>query len=481
MTHLQLKIAATHRLARPLILITLLMASVVPAHAAEVTRLTSSFQKDNPFDAHVSASYRYQLSRGAIKRELLGDTGQSSLRLVKEGRYSQVRHILDLRAEVGIWHNLQLHIGLPIILGDSRTLSFAQNGGDSCTGSGTNPSITDNCVTPDNSTLVRDGFLDRAALLSNNYRVIDWGSSDPPTGGMLLPNRAGVDQLHIGVSWAPVTQKADPTKPTFAVGFEARLAVGSIMRYNPNNPKDNTSVGRGVHQLHWWLAVSRRFNRYVDPYVSLFYMLPLATDSSLFKQTEFDGSGQERAGPQHIGGLKMGLELIPWEQPKRDNKLTIGLHASMTGYFEGRGYSPMWEVFAGSPRLTGPCIQAPGNTSSTLLWDNGSYCRNSNETIPYPGITHIENYLNVGSRLTVNVHLTKYFHGSIGVGLSHDFAHNITYADAGRNVDTNGFIDLDNPREVNPMYRPLIDAPGRRFRVEESTIFDFFLSLTGQF
>ncbi|MBW2733227.1 MAG: hypothetical protein JRH20_12610 [Deltaproteobacteria bacterium] len=466
--------------ARPL-LVALLMMGSSSAWAAEVTRLTSSFEKDNPFDAHLSASYRYELNRGAIKRELVGDTGQSSLRMVKEGRYSQVRHILDLRAEIGIWHNLQLHIGLPIVLGDSRTLSFAQNGSDPCTGDGPAPSITDHCVTPNNSTLVRDGFLDRDALLSNNFRVIDWGGSDPPAGGLLLPNRAGVDQLHIGVSWAPVTQKDDPTKPTFALGFEARFAVGSIMRYDPNRPKDNTAVGQGIHQMHWWLAVSRRFNPYVDPYISIFYMLPLATSSSLFSQTEFEGSGQERAGPQQVGGLKMGLELIPWEQPARNNKLSIGLHASMTGYFEGRGYSPMWEVFAGSDRLTGPCLQDPNNSGSTLLWDNGDYCRNSNETIPYPGITHIENYLNIGSRLTVDLQLTKYFHGSIGVGLAHDFAHNITYADAGRNVDNNGFIDLDNPREVNPMYRPLIDAPGRRFRVEESTIFDFFFNLTGQF
>ncbi len=34
---------------------------------------------------------------------------------------------------------------------------------------------------------------------------------------------------------------------------------------------------------------------------------------------------------------------------------------------------------------------------------------------------------------------------------------------------------------MNPLYRPLIDSVGRRFRVADTTVFDFFISATGQF
>ena len=471
-----------------------LILGTASSQAAEVTELTSAFQKNDPFDAHLSVGYGYRLSRGALKREHAGDANQRSMGIVKEGRFSQVEHILNLRAEFGIWHDLQIHVALPITLSNARTLSFAQNSGDDCKNPGPTGRVTDQCVTPANSTLVKDGFLDRTALEGNNYRVTDWGSASPPPGGLLLPNRAGVDQLHVGISWAPVSQRRDSTKPTMVLGFEARFAVGSAMRYNPkddpatssDDPLDerartNTSVGRGIHQLHWSVVVSRRFNRWVDPWFGMNYMLPIAASNSLFSQTMFDGTGQERAGPRHVGSFEAGMEIIPWEVKKERKKLSIEFRFKLTAFFEGRGYSPMWEVFANSPRMIGACIKDPNNTSSTLLWDNGQYCQNANQTLPFPGITQIENYMNMGARMAVNFYFTKYFLGQLGVGLSHDTDHYITYADAGRSLNPNGRIDLNDPRQVNPLYRPIVDAPGRRFRVEESTIFDFFINLTGQF
>ncbi len=479
-----------HQLAtRSLIAVACLVLGAGPSQAAEVTELTSAFQKNDPFDAHLSVGYGYRLSRGALKRERTGEPGQRATKLVKEARYSTIEHILNLRAEFGIWQDLQFHIALPIVLSNSRTLSFAQNGGDDCKNPGPGGRVTDRCVTPANSTLVADGFLNRAELENSPFRPVDWGSSSPPPGGLLLPNRSGVDQLHFGITWAPVSQKRDPTKPTFALGFEARIAVGTPMRYNrlansqltDERAHGNTSVGRGIHQLRWSMVVSRRFNRWIDPWFGMHYMLPIASANSLFSETTFDGTGQERAGPQHIGGFEAGMEIVPWEIEKERKKLSIELRFHMTGFFEGRGYSPMWEVFANSPQMVGQCIKDPNNTSATILWDNGQYCQNANQTIPYPGITQIENYVNIGLRMAVNLYFTKYFHAQMGLGLSHDTAHFITYSDAGRSLTANGRIDLNDPRQVNPLHRPVVDAPGRRFRVEESTVFDFFFNVTGQF
>jgi hypothetical protein len=44
-----------------------------------------------------------------------------------------------------------------------------------------------------------------------------------------------------------------------------------------------------------------------------------------------------------------------------------------------------------------------------------------------------------------------------------------------------GSICTHDEQQVNPLYRPLIDSPGRRFRVADTTIFDVFVSAVGQF
>jgi len=464
----------------------LLLALALPgreAAAAEVTELTSAFDDDDPFDAHVTVGYGYTLHRGAIKRESLGD-------VYKELRFSQVRHVLKLRTEFGIYKDLQFHVELPIVLRDSRSFGFALNGGDPCEEPGPDGKRTDNCVTRANSTLVRDGFLDGSRMSDTQ---VDVANHDRPPGGLGLPYRSGLDQLNFGVSWAPFSQARDATKPTWVVGFEARIAVGPPMRYNPaddpntsaDDPAEaqrtNSAVGRGIHQLHWWMTVSRRLGKYVDPWFTVFYMLPVAAQNSLFHETDFPGSGQERAGPQHQGGFELGLEIIPWEVPEKKHRFSIELRMGMTGFFEGRGYSPAWELLANSPRLSGGCLKDPNSTSNTLLWDNGHYCRNENESIPYPGITNIENYLRFAGSMVFNIRFTEYFHGRLGLALAHDTAHAITLGDAGRAAQPNGRIDLDDPRQVNPLYRPIIDAANRRLRVEETTVFDVFFHLTGMF
>lgn len=466
--------------------LTIAVASLLPleGHAAEVTDLASSFDDDDPFDAHISVGYNYRLSRGAVTREGLADPG--GVELFKEMRYSKIEHILNLRAEIGVWHDLQLHFQLPIILGNIRAYSFAQNGGDACNDPKETNKPEDNCVTPRNSTLVRDG------LLASNLPpgTVDIADNTGIRGGMLLPNRSGLDQVYFGARYAPISQARDPTKPTWTLGFEARIAVGSPKEYDRAHPKANTSVGRGIHQLVWSMAVSRRY-KYVDPWVSMAYMLPLAASGSLFDKTTFDGTGQERSSPQQVGYAAAGAEIVPWEKPEKGHKFAIALQLRVTGFFEGRNYSPIWEMFANAPRLAGPCLPGKPRTNP-LLWNNGTYCaqpydpKNPNTNrdgrlIPHPGITRIENYLQFQGRMGFNFRFTQYFLGQVGVGLAHNQAHFITFGDAGKSKRPGKPIDFDRAEEVNPMHRPLVDTVGRRFRVEESTIFDFFISAQGMF
>lgn len=452
-----------------------ILGGALPAHAADVTEVASSFQPNEPFEANLSLSYRRSLMRGAVTREAVGRTStQTGIDVLKELRYSHVEHVLSPRLEVGIWRDLQFHIEIPITMADDRSYSFAQNGGAPC---GDPP--TTNCITRQNSTLVRDGFLDGSQMTPDQVAV---ANSDGPAGGLLLPTRSGVDQIYLGLTWAPITQRRDPTKPTWALGFESRIAVGSPMQYSPTEPTANTSVGRGIHQLHFWSSVSRRF-RYLDPWISVFYLLPIAANNSLFKKTSFPLSGQSRSGPQHIAGGEIGVEIIPWERPKQRQKVGIELMTRVTAVFEGRGYSPVWELFANSSRLSGPCDPNPSSVDPLTEppWSNGSYCQDANQTIPYPGITNIENYLNFAGTLAITGEWTKHVRARLGFSFGHDRSHYITFAPVGEARDRNQLVDPNNALQVNPMYRSLIDTPGNRFRVQEATIFDIVLAVEASF
>lgn len=444
------------------------------AQAADVTDLASGFEPGDALDARVSLDYRRALYRGAIDREAVGRAaGQTAVQRIKELRFSQTRHVLAPRLEIGVWRDLQLHLELPIVVSDDRSLSFAQNGGAPCG----DPRST-NCVTPENSSLVRDGFLDGGQMAPNQVAV---GNASGPAGGLVLPTRSGIDQIYLGIAWAPLNQRRDPTKPTWVTGFEARLAVGSPMEYDATtDPRANTSVGRGLHELRLHTSVSRRF-RWIEPWFSAYYMVPIAAKDSLFAKTEFPRSGQQRATPQQSAGGEIGAAVVAWERPAQHYAVTIEGSAALQATFEGRGYSPMWEVFANSPRLARTCHPAPGGAGGLTPWDNGTYCATDTDLLPYPGITSIENHLGVTGTLAVRAQVTRWAQLRLGLALGHEQSHAITFASVGRGSDPNQEIQISDPFQVNPSFQPLIDTVGRRFRVSEVTTFDLSLGAVAMF
>ena len=95
--------------------------------------------------------------------------------------------------------------------------------------------------------------------------------------------------------------------------------------------------------------------------------------------------------------------------------------------------------------------------------------------------TQIDNYLNFTALLALNLRLTRHLHARLGLSLGHDQSHFITNEDPGQPAQENGKIDPRDPAQLNPLYRSVIDTPGRRLRVQEATIFDVVASLSGMF
>lgn len=446
------------------------------AHAADVTQVATALEEDKPVEAFFSIAYEYTAKRAAIKREweLASTTG--GIGTFKDLRYARDRHAIRLRGEVGILWDMALHVEAPIVVSDTRTLSFDQGLGSSCVYPDQIPAGSTeapNCVNEQNSSTLRDGIVPG-----------QFGAKDTPhgfdaqNGGAMFaagdptvfrgPKRYGLESLNIGLDWAVLNQRKDDTKPTWVLSAELRFALGTPMRFDRAVPGANTSVNDGVHWVQLGTTISKRWT-VVEPYASYYWLYPLyVRDDSQFQNYR---AGQKDWRPQQRAGSYFGFEAIPWENAQQHQRISIDVRGYIEAHFQGRGYSEIWEMLSGSPALD-PQPEPSGGAGQSLMRGGPP------GTTAYPGVTDIENFFSYGGQLGLNVRVGRYmkFRGAFGVAGAQK--HFITFADAGKDVNASGQVDQHGAAaeaEVNPIHRPLIDFVGRRYVVDETAIYSLFL------
>ncbi|HVY36398.1 MAG TPA: hypothetical protein VHM31_00630 [Polyangia bacterium] len=403
------------------------------ARAAEVTRVVSAFDDDDTFDLNLTATWLHDSKTAAVNREQETATGVA---LVRDLKYARTRDVLDMRLDFGVLWDVGLHVDAPLVLHDSNYLDF--NTG----------------VDAGNSTFIADGTM--------------FNPGGRPGHVFQSPTRKGFENLGLGVTWAVFNQNRDDTKPTWTLGFDALLDVFQDMRYDQLNPNANSAVGLGYHQLIWSTWVSKRF-RHFDPYFGASYMLPIRTNGSIFQDL---GGGQTVVNPQQVGAVVIGVEEIAWENPARQQRVTIELQAHMEEHFAGRNYSELWEPLAGSPSCQAGSTDL---TNCRPAFDqlaqapviNGVTQPLTVKGAPYPGVSDVEAYGTFGGDVGLNVQVGPYVRFRSLFGLTVDAPHFITDASPGV-PGPNGRVDSTNPDQANPVYRESIDLPGRRYRIEQS-------------
>ena len=451
------------------------------ARAAEVTDVASSFDPDNVFDFRFRAGYEYLNKTAAIKREVVGaTTDQSGILVGKDLVFHQQRHTFDLRAEVGIFQDLALHVALPFVLDDQRSYEYDQRLGSACIYPGTSGGAP-NCVNSTNSTTTNAPGVANAPGNTKDYLILPPGGADYQNGGMPFVGSPYVfrgvkrggsgadlfDTINFGITWAALSQKRDDTKPTWTVGLEYKLSIGNIMSFDRERPDASHGVSDGLDHIVARTSVSHRF-RYFDPYINFWFDYPYARRSdTLFYDL---GAAAKNQAPQISAGLVMGFEGVAWERPKEQYKVAIDLYARISGKFDGRGYSELWEVLASSDAL-----KCDPQLAWTVAWNPacGSQTTNKYQGKPYSGLTTIENYATIGAQAGLNVQAGKYVRFRLAYLYQHDQSHRITNDDVGKpdaastdpcKAGAPGRVCA--PNEFNPSYRPIINEVGRRYRVE---------------
>ncbi len=464
----------------------------VTAHAAEITDLASSFEKDKPFGFKLGATYNFSYKTASINREsvpLLQSTqtaqdinlhykvpaGQQLGRTetVPDLVYTQRRQQLSIDLAIGIFQDLQLGVSLPLVLRDERQYDLNANAGwNQC------PAGSWDCVANSSSTFL-DGIypIQPADQLSSGSTVFR-----PPVRGGSGMNM--LDTINISLMGAPVSQKRDPSKPTWTIGVEGQISIGTIMAYdNTRNylDRNNTQqqelimqsttmdaqgqrgwggVSEGVHRIIVKTALSHKF-KYVDPYFGLYYMLPIARkdDGSPWKPDY--SFAQKFSTPQMKAGTTFGFEATPIENKRKGHRLALDFRAGLDFHFLGRGYSEAWELLSSSSALIcddqnalpqpfnykdpqarpgignqitqgtfNPACRQPASTASgdprALLTNASAYYQQ-----PYTGLTLIENYLTFTAQFAVIAELFHHARLRLAFNYLRDQGHVITQDDAG--------------------------------------------------
>jgi hypothetical protein len=435
----------------------------------ENTTVIDAFDKDDPFDANLILAFRQSWKNASIRRETaLNQPGLSTGNFVPAtenvASYSRSTSILELGADIGIFRDLALSFRLPLVLSDSQELTDLD-------GSSKNPQ---RLQTPNGDQLFTVPFKS--------------------------PTRSGIDYLQFGLDYAILNQARDDTKPTWVIGVETRVSVGERLHACNANPPPGTQscpdpanpllgrdpgISRGMTTLAARTVFSRRFG-YVEPYSAFRFSFDFPQSNSDYGATN-DVRGTLESHPPAIGTIMMGLEVFPWENKESFQRLVLDFRLRGEYHSPGREYSELFDALGSSQahalRDPNPGAYKAGPDGFTSVKDT------SVPDVYFSGITDQQAYGSVGMHTAVTWQAAKYVKFVAGFGLMYSQPHLITAADA-CNPDLKGDAGQSGPCRVggassaggtqtgipNPNHRPVIDLPGRRFSVDDTTVFDLLLS-----
>ncbi|OJH35612.1 hypothetical protein [Cystobacter ferrugineus] len=204
------------------------------ATAADITRVASSFEDDDPFGLFIDAGVEYAQRNSRIVREVsaASSDGSTTPQLRDALTYGQYETRLNLDLAVGISRDVEFSFGLPLV------------------------------------------------LLQNDY----WNSPAPEQGprasvpevsGRTRAYRWGLGNARFGLGWAIFNQRKDDTKPTWVarLNYEAPTAPA----FDPSfitEATDRTTIGDRVHKYTLSTALSRKIGL-AEPYFKVAYTIPV--------------------------------------------------------------------------------------------------------------------------------------------------------------------------------------------------------------
>ncbi|OGQ91745.1 MAG: hypothetical protein A2289_11870 [Deltaproteobacteria bacterium RIFOXYA12_FULL_58_15] len=460
------------RLCLHFLLILVLVALGSVASAAEITDVADAAdtiiigdtERPDPFDLYMGVAFRMHLSNGKITREPLVRQGLSSdgceegnsrdCLPVDEAEWERGVNVLDIKSQIGIFHDLAAVLNFHYVLGDTTALKYAKG------------------VTPDTSSIdpktgdANDSLFVLGETFDDGFRSkhTGWGNIDEfgyRTGGM-----------DFGLKWAALSDERDESKPMWQLSFIwSNPWLADAFSFSKRASEDKPgSVGDGVHYLTFGTALSKRIgnfgligidpneNRrgYIDPYMEFTYTLPVPSAQAPKALTRsYEDFGRK---PPHRAELNAGMEIVAVEDLKNSRKVAIDLGIRTAFYSEGRSYGLLSDALG--------------------------------------EMTYVEQAFGVRGLLGLYIQAAEFLRFQAGLSFGYMNEHFVTYEEVGSDENGDNQVlppdsDLNTEKDViNPYFchnssgdvcseknLPSYDQVGFRFKDEQHVVFSWFASL----
>jgi hypothetical protein len=437
-----------HRLRAVVAAITL--GAPFAASAADITRIASSFDEDDPFDLFIDVGFERTQTRAKIIREQIPPAGTSSESRIDGAElwYKGVDARLNLELAFGLYRDLEFSFTLPLV--------FQQNERwDRTSDAPANSTITNNCLNA-NGTVIPG--------------CLGTGPENPGNPDLAIPLfgvpqesfRGGLGNMRFGLAYAFFKQERDPTKPTWIVGldYEAPTAKQRDPSVDTTNSDERGNIGDRVHKYQLYTSFSRRIG-VAEPYFKAHYTIPVR-GPGIYSNCDQAASNPDNLGaPENCGtgpwtrketgikapttgGMLFGVELVPFDRPQKHQRFALDVRT--IGNYVGKG------------RYYNELSQALGKLLSS------------------------EDYFQVGGMLGVTASAAESFTIRASGTFLYNTDHTLTAEEIGQDVTGEGEVNVErSPQELNPTFDWRYDLVSRRFRAVESTSFRFDLSATFSF
>ncbi len=265
--------------------------------------------------------------------------------------------------------------------------------------------------------------------------------------------------MTFGLAWAILNQKKEETNPTWVVGVDYTPPMfDAIDPTIQTSPTSHGAIGDKVHKYKFSTSISKRI-AFAEPYFSLHYTLPWlgpgyysncdnASTSRMAMPQNCNTPGWSRQDaaiqPPHIGGFIFGTEINAFENVARHQKIAVDIRGAVTYVSEGRYYNEMSDLLG------------------KLLYTS--------------------DYLQLMGHFGIIGHAAEFIQLQAYAELGYNTDHFLTNESIGKDLNGNGVVDVTtNPSEINPNYDYRVDRVGRRFRIEEMSVFRAMVQVTFAF
>jgi hypothetical protein len=484
---------------------------------SEIVQVADAFDDDDPFDLHLSLGYQSTWTSARIYRENSIrqeglTTGGYTTANMNVAKFEQRVSRLNTRADIGIFKDIALVVRMPVILSDDRELKGVEGSADQ------------------QSLILRGAPGEQLFSLPFKSPTrsgieylavgIDFGlmsqarDATKPTWVFGIEGRFDVDEPMHACNANPGALNLDASVGQVECAHPSDVnrngASGDVrVPDDANDPLSGSSlegsftgqrkpgVSRGVTGLEGHVYLSRRV-KYIEPYGGFKALIEFQNDSSDYGATDLQGSLVNH--PPLRGSMIAGIAVMPWEVRDAYQRLTLDFRFTGTYVSEGRDYSELYDALGSTDARSLRSPQYAEYTANTDPFSAGNFpsvADTNSQKVYFTGLTDVQQHGVYNLQGSVTYQAGEYVKFNAGGGYTFVQGHFVTF-DQACNPDFSGDPTRSGPcRTVtagtstvgpveatgipNPNYRKVVNDPGMRFKVDNGTSLDAWISATVMF